>query len=170
MFPMRRLDIYLNDHLAGSMVGVELSRRAARENRGTPAGDLLESLHREIAEDRRTLRAVMGALAVDASPFKPALAWAAEKAGRFKLNGRLRGYSPLSLLVELEGLEAGIVGKRSLWQALERAHGADPRLTAFDFDALATRAESQLERLRPHRLAAAGPALAAEPVVPPTSR
>ena len=38
MFPMRRLDIYLNDHLAGATLGVELSRRAAREHRGTEVG------------------------------------------------------------------------------------------------------------------------------------
>ena len=33
--------------------------------------------------------------------------------GRFKLNGQLRGYSPLSRLVELEILMAGIDAKRS---------------------------------------------------------
>lgn len=33
MFPMRRLDVYLNDHMAGAMVGTELSRRAAENNR-----------------------------------------------------------------------------------------------------------------------------------------
>jgi N-acetylglucosamine kinase-like BadF-type ATPase len=62
MFPMRQLDIYLSDHLAGATVGVELARRAAKSNRGTPTGEFLESLHREISEDRRTLVAVARAL------------------------------------------------------------------------------------------------------------
>jgi hypothetical protein len=162
MFPMRRLDIYLNDHLAGATAGVELSRRAAKHNRGAQCGEFLDRLHREIVEDRQTLRAVMRAVAVDASPVKPALAWAVEKAGRLKLNGEVRGYSPLSRLVELEGLETGIAGKRSLWQALERSHGDDPRLAPFDFDALRRRAEAQLDGLRGHRLAAAVSALAPE--------
>ena len=75
MFPMRQLDIYLNDHLAGATVGVELTRRAANSNRGTPSAEVLERLHREIVEDRRTLVAVVRALGVDTSPVKPALGW-----------------------------------------------------------------------------------------------
>ena len=159
MFPMRRLDIYLNDHLAGSTVGVELSRRAAAQNRGTPSGEFLEQLHAEIAEDRRVLKAIMRALGVDASPIKPAVAWVAEKAGRMKLNGQVRGYSPLSRLVELEGLEVGVSGKRSLWQALGASLGDDPRLAPFDLGALLERAEAQLDGLRAHRLAVADAAL-----------
>ena len=42
MFSLRRLDIYLNDHFAGATVGLELARRAARENAGTSLGDFLE--------------------------------------------------------------------------------------------------------------------------------
>jgi hypothetical protein len=159
---MRQLDIYLNDHLAGATVGVELSRRAARSNRGTPSGEFLERLHREIVEDRRTLVAVMRALHADASPAKPAIAWMAEKAARLKLNGRVRGYSPLSRLIELEGLEAGIAGKRSLWQALARALPGDSRLASFDLDGLIARAERQLEDTRAQRLSAAREALTAD--------
>jgi hypothetical protein len=162
MFPMRQLDIYLSDHLAGATVGVELARRAAKSNRGTPTGEFLESLHREISEDRRTLVAVARALEADTSPAKPALAWAAEKAARLKLNGRFRGYSPLSRLIELEGLETGVSGKRSLWQALTRAFSDDARLASFDLDALIARAEHQLDGLREQRLSAARDALAAD--------
>jgi hypothetical protein len=152
MFSMRRLDIYLNDHFAGATLGMELSRRAAAENRGTALGGFLQALHGEIVDDRRTLRAVMDALGVDASPVKPAGAWLVEKAGRLKLNGQLRGYSPLSPLVELEGLEAGVSGKRSLWQVLGRAFTTDARLEGFHFDALVARAEEQLEGLQEQRL------------------
>jgi hypothetical protein len=168
MFSMRQLDIYLNDHLAGAMVGVELSRRVAKSNRGTPSGEFLERLHREIVEDRRTLQGIARALGADSSPMKPAVAWIAEKAGRLKLNGQIRGYSPLSRLVELEGLEVGVTGKRSLWQALSRAFLDDARLAGFDLDALVTRADQQLEGLREHRLSVAREALTAVPGSPDT--
>jgi hypothetical protein len=159
VFPMRRLDIYLSDHLAGATGGVELARRAAKSNRGTPTGEFLEWLHHEITDDRRTLLAVVRALEAETSPAKPALAWAAEKAARLKLNGRFRGYSPLSRLIELEGLESGVAAKRSLWQVLARAFSDDGRLASFDLAALIARAEHQLQGLREQRLSAARDAL-----------
>jgi hypothetical protein len=159
MFPMRRLDIYLNDHLAGSMLGVELASRALEENRGTPLGCFLERLHGEIAEDRQTLMSIMERLAVDRSPAKPALAWAFEKVGRLKSNGQFRGYSPLSPLVELEGLETGVSGKRSLWQALQKGLPEDGRLEGIDFDGLIRRADEQLSGIQEQRLRCAREAL-----------
>lgn len=159
MFPMRRLDIYLNDHLAGATLGSELSRRAAAENEGTELGEFLQRLHSEIEEERESLRAIMQSLGVETSPLKPAGAWLLEKAGRLKLNGQVRGQSPLSRLIELEGLEAGVSGKRSLWQVLQRAYGHDPRVEKFDFDRLIAQAEAQLQGLLEHRLAVAAQAL-----------
>jgi hypothetical protein len=159
VFSIHRLDIYLNDHFAGATFGMELSRRAAAENRGTKLGDFLNVLHAEIVEDRRTLREVISALGADASPVKPAGAWLLEKAGRLKLNGQLRGHSPLSPLVELESLEVGVSGKRSLWQVLGRAFPADARLERFHLDALVARADEQLQGLEEHRLALAPEAL-----------
>jgi hypothetical protein len=147
------LAIYLNDHLAGSVLGSELTRRVARENRGTQLGEFLERLVVEILDDRQTLESVLRATAVRPSPIKPRVAWALEKVGRLKLNGRIRSYSPLSRLLELEGLTMGIAAKRSLWEALALA--ADPRLAAFDFDALRARADAQLEGIEPHRREAA---------------
>src|SRR5215211_2557931 len=81
MFPTRRLDVYLNDHLAGATAGRELCRRALRHNSGTDLGRFLDGLLREIAEDRRTLEDVATRLGTNRSPFKPAAAWALEKAG-----------------------------------------------------------------------------------------
>lgn len=159
MFPMRRLDIYLNDHLAGSTVGVELSGRAWRSNRGTELGDFLERLHREIIEDRKVLEDVMERLGVDRSVGKPAVAWVLEKAGRLKLNGQLRSYSPLSRLIELEGLEAGVTGKRSLWQVLATGLPDDPRLEGIDLARLEARAERQLSGIAEHRRSSAPEAL-----------
>lgn len=149
--------IYLNDHLAGSTVGIELARRARGENEGTELGRFLDELTAEIEQDRATLRAVMEALGVGPDRAKLALAWAGEKAGRLKLNGRLLGYSPLSRLVELEALTLGVHGKAALWRLLDEL--ADRRLDGFDFAALALRAERQLESLERHRLRAGRVAL-----------
>jgi hypothetical protein len=87
-------------------------------------------------------------------------AWGAEKAGRLKLNGSLLSYSPLSRLLELEGLHLGLTGKLFLWQALEGALGTS--VGGEDLRRLRRRAESQRAELEPFHLAAAREALAAE--------
>jgi hypothetical protein len=153
--PSRYLPIYLNDHLAGSTVGLELALRTAGENAGTDVGAFLRGLATEIEQDRDTLVQLMQRLGIARSRMKVAAAWTAEKLGRLKPNGQLRGYSPLSRLVELEGLAAGIDGKRALWLALGEIRDRDSRLRDTDFDALAERARLQREGLEPYRLAAA---------------
>jgi hypothetical protein len=157
--PSRLLPIYLNDHLAGATLGLELVRRAQRENEGTPLGDFLRGLADEIAEDRRTLVQLMEQLGIEPSRPKVAAGWVSEKVGRLKLNGQLTGYSPLSRLVELEGLTTGIEGKRALWLALAEIADRDERLDRAALETLAERAGSQRERLETHRLQAARDAL-----------
>ena len=147
------LATYLNDHLAGATVGVELARRAKGANEGTSLGRFLGELETEIAEDRATLQAVMAQLGVGKDRFKVAAGWLAEKAGRLKPNNRLFGYSPLSRVIELEALALGVEGKRSLWDALRALE--DPALTEFDFAALIERARRQRDQLHERRLTAA---------------
>ncbi|MBW3665741.1 MAG: GDP-mannose 4,6-dehydratase, partial [Actinobacteria bacterium] len=84
-------------------------------NRGTELQPVLERLVEEIGEDRVTLQQLMRHLGVDGSQIKNTVAVTAERLGRLKLNGQLIGYSPLSRLVELEGLAAGVETK--LYQA-----------------------------------------------------
>lgn len=158
--PSRLLAIYLNDHLAGSTVAVELTRRSLKENAGGELGEVLRGLLSEIIEDQETLLQLMEELGVSRSKAKIAVAWTAEKLGRLKLNGQIKGYSPLSRLLELEGLATGIEGKRSLWLSLAQIRDRNHRLRQVDLDALAERALSQRLRLEPHRLAAAAEALA----------
>lgn len=151
--------IYLNDHLAGATLGLELVRRTVRENEGSSLGMFLSDvLLPEITDDRETLRRLMTRLGIRVSAPKIAAAWAVEKVGRLKPNGAVRRYSPLSRLLELEGLAAGIEGKRGLWVALQAATGGES-VAGFDFDQLAARAESQRMRLEEHRVAAATNAL-----------
>jgi hypothetical protein len=145
------LKIYLNDHLAGSMVGVELARRAKSENADNAVGEYLDTFVRELQEDRSILLSVISALGLKPDVLKQGVAWVGERLGRLKLNGRLTGYSPLSRVVELEALCLGTEGRLSLWRTLRRLSRKDERLGRFDFPALITRAEQQrrtLEQLR----------------------
>jgi hypothetical protein len=150
----RFLAIYLNDHLAGATFGVELARRVRSSNRDdAELGEPLARVCEEIEADRETLELVMDRLAVSRDPVKPTIAWFAEKLGRLKLNGRLHGYSPLSRLVELEGLCIGITGKIELWASLRDSLG--PQWSGLDFRQLSDRAAGQRETVEElHRLAA----------------
>jgi hypothetical protein len=148
----RLLPIYLNDHLAGSVAAIELARRARESNEGTKIGEVVAEVCAGIEADQAILRDVMRRLEVSEDRVKPVLAWAGEKLGRLKPNGQLRGYSPLSRVVELEALLVGIAGKRMLWRALGQTCGS--RLEEFDFKALEDRAEAQRQQLESCRLEA----------------
>jgi hypothetical protein len=148
------LSIYLNDHLAGSTAGVELARRLRASNRDDPEfGPALAEVCAEIEADRETLKAAMDRLGVGQSRLKPLAAMFGERLGRLKLNGRLRGYSPLSRLDELELLQIGVAGKRRLWRALDHTHAEE--LEDFDLGGLAERATGQLRQLEALHLKAA---------------
>ncbi len=152
------LAIYLNDHLAGATIGVELARRLRGSNEGDPEfGPALAEICAEIEADRETLKEVMDRLGVDQGKLKPLAATLGERLGRLKPNGQLRGYSPLSRLDELELLQIGVAGKRRLWRALEHTHADD--LPDFALGALAERATEQLRRLEALHLKAAALAL-----------
>ena len=156
----RLLKIYLSDHLAAATAGVALARRAARSNAGNATGDFLQRLATEIDDDRRTLRRLALDLGVSGSKPKEVVASFAEKLGRLKPNGRLRGYSPLSRVVELEALSVGIAGKLALWQSLQALPDLDRRLDNGDLDELVERARRQRAEVEEHRLAAARTAFA----------
>src|SRR3954470_21287699 len=135
------LAIYLNDHLAGSTGGLELAKRALGSNRDTQFEPAIERLVREIDEDRERLREIMAALGVGEDRLKTLGAFVFEKVGRLKLNGSWVSYSPLSRLVELEGLALGVTGKLALWLALQEVD--DRRLAHFDLPGLEQRARDQ---------------------------
>ena len=156
---MKLLRIYLQDHLAGATGGVELARRARAANQGTTYGDPLAKLADEIEADRRALEGIMEDLGFGADRAKNIAFWAAEKAGRLKLNGQLTGYSPLSRLTELEGLIAGINGKLSLWRSLLEVAPSQPKLDQERLQRLLERGEEQLTTVGELRTRAARDAL-----------
>jgi hypothetical protein len=153
----KHLSIYLNDHLAGATAGIELAKRTLGSNRDGEFGPVLERLVAEIEEDRATLREVMRELGVGEDTVKKVGAFVAEKVGRLKLNGSVFSYSPLSRLVEFEGLALGIAGKLALWRALQEV--GDPRLDQFDLPRLEERAGAQQQTMEEQRRKAARLAL-----------
>lgn len=152
------LAIYLNDHLAGATAGRDLAHRSAASNEGSAYGEFLTGLAAEIDEDRDSLLALMRKLDVGVDRLKVLGGWAAEKAGRLKLNGRLLGYSPLSRVLELEGLTLGVRGKLGLWRALSEIQPSQPKLSGTELARLTERAQNQLDGLESHRLRAAAEA------------
>jgi hypothetical protein len=155
------LRIYLQDHLAGSTGGVELARRVRGAAEGTTYGDALAKLADEIEADRHALESIMDELGFGADRAKNLAFWAAEKAGRLKLNGRLTSASPLSRLVELEGLLTGINGKLSLWRSLLEIAPHEPRLDPERLERLLERGREQLRTVEDLRDRAAREALLA---------
>jgi ferritin-like metal-binding protein YciE len=151
--------IYLNDHLAGATAGTDLADRSASENEGTEFGDPLRALAAEIGQDRDELLAVMRELECQIDHVKLAVGWTTEKLARLKPNGRVFGYSPLSRLLELEGLAGGIRGKRALWSSLREVADAHDALDAPLLDELIARADAQLEVVEHLHVRAAGVAL-----------
>jgi hypothetical protein len=150
------LSIYLSDHLVASSAGRDLFRRAAKSQRDTPRGRDLERLAREVDEDREAQLEMMRSLGIEPSLLRVTAGRAAERLGRLKPNGTVVRRSPLSDVVELETLRAGVEGKAASWEALLAAADADPRLPRARLEELRTRALDQAERVQAlHRQAAA---------------
>jgi hypothetical protein len=140
------LAIYLNDHLTGATGGVELFRRAA-SNIGGAHGEELARLRDEVEQDRESLLSVMRRLGVRENKPMAALAWVGEKAARLKPNGYLVRRSPLSDVIEIEGLRVGVHGKLCGFQVLRAATVGDDRVPTEEVETLIERAEDQQARL-----------------------
>ena len=155
------LGIYLNDHLAGATGGLELARRVAGAQQVPAPQPELRQFADEVAEDRAALLRIMGTLGVPVRSYKVWAAWAGEKAGRLKPNGRLTTRSPLSNLVELEALRLGVEGKAAGWRTLRELADRDGRLDAGQLDNLISRARRQADFLEESRVRAARQVIAA---------
>ena len=152
------LKTYLNDHLAGSVMAIELAERTMRENEGGPVAARLSPLVEQIREDQTVLKGVIERLGTGESSLKKAGAWLAEKAGRVKLGGTDEP-GELSRLEVLEILTTGVHGKRALWRALRVVAARYEELRGLDLDLLERRAVEQHDELEAMRLEAAKAAL-----------
>ena len=83
----KAMGVYLNDHLAGAMLGSDLAEQLQKENEGTRLGELMATLAPTIEEDRQTLIDLMERMGTSKNPVKQATTWLAEKTSRAKLEG-----------------------------------------------------------------------------------
>ena len=142
------LETYLQDHRAGAAMGSDLAHRLAEENAGTPYEDFLVGLAQEIDGDVEMLEQVMGRFGISTPALKIAGAKVGEKLGRLKPNEQLTGYSPLSRVLELEGLRGGVQAKQGLWDSLREVAEHDDRLDPEQMAELQAKAQKQLDGLR----------------------
>src|SRR6266705_2089102 len=96
------LGIYFNDHLGGSIAGVEVAEKLRSKNEGTPFGTALAGLVLEVKEDRATLENLMDRLGIERNPAKQAAGRGLEKLGRLRTSKQLTGSAEVSRLMDIE--------------------------------------------------------------------
>lgn len=163
------LATYLNDHLAALTGGLELARRSLGAQQGSatdPVRAAVEPVVELLDGDRRALLDVLSDLGVGVQRHKVVGGWAAEKVGRLKGNGSLLRRSPLSTVVELEGIQLVLGYDAALWRTLEslRSDGELRLADARPADRAAAAAEcvesiEEVRRRESVRVLAADPAL-----------
>jgi hypothetical protein len=155
MIDEERLGTYLQDHYAGSAAGIELFRRAAQQQSDPAARTALTALVEEVENDRAALERFLAAVGKRPDPVKNAGAWLAEKLSRLKPNGELLHRSPLSDVIELEGLRLAVEGKAAGWRVLRRLAEDEDRFDRSELDRLLKSAADQIDLLEKLRITAA---------------
>jgi hypothetical protein len=125
------LEVYLKDHLAGSIAGRELAART------------MPDLALEIEEDQIILESLMSELGIAPARAKGVTLWLAEKLSRPK--------HPEGLFA-LEVLALGIQGKIALWRALKQIADTEPYVGVLDLDHLIERAQRQFDEVERERV------------------
>ena len=153
------LATYLNDHLAGSVLALELLDHLVAERTEAAEARILADVHAEILADRQLLEAFMARLGIAVSRPRQATAWLTEKLSELKLRLDDPGHGALRRLEALEAVSLGILGKQALWQALAAAAADAPELDQLDYADLVRRATEQHRVVETLRLHAAREAL-----------
>jgi hypothetical protein len=152
------LATYLHDHLGGAKAAIELLEAMRDRQRDKPLGDFAAHLLAEVQADRDTLQRLAEKVGGHSNLIKEFTGWLGEKAARVKLSPD--SDNAFETFEALEFLTLGVLGKLGMWQALDAASTNDPRLSGYDFEQLATRAESQYQEVDQQRKQAARIALA----------
>ena len=153
------LATYLNDHLAGSVVAVELMDNLETAYAETPIANFVNGIRMEVEADQRELQELMSRLEISESRTRQVSAWLTEKLTELKLRLDDSARGNLRLFESLEALSLGIEGKKSLWLALAAAAEISPQLRLLDYERLQARAETQRSRVESKRIEIAKVAL-----------
>jgi hypothetical protein len=146
------LATYLNDHLAGSVVAVELMQSLESSYEGTLVATFVRELRADIEADQKELQRLMSSLEISESRTRKASAWLTEKLTALKLRFDDSEDGNLRLFESLEALSLGIEGKQSLWRALSAAAELSPEMRTLDYGVLQRRAQEQRDRVESKRI------------------
>lgn len=138
---------YLRDHMTGADAAIELVEELA-DHGDARDGPLFGRLLRELREDRDVVSALLVTRGGSQASVQRIAGWAGGAALRVMTRGR-RG--ELALFRSLEGLSAGIQGKRCLWrtgQTLEPAVRAPGQRSFAELEARAIRQWDAVEEYR----------------------
>jgi hypothetical protein len=149
----KAMDVYLNDHLAGAMLGSDLAERLQAQHEGTALGELMGSLAPQIEADRQTLIGLMERMSTSKNPLKQSATWVAEKASRAKFSGLTSNQPELGTFMAIETLALGVRGKECMWKALKEVADQHPPLASMNLDELIDRAHAQHSALERERIA-----------------
>jgi hypothetical protein len=150
---MHVLAQYLDDHVSGSALAIELTERLAKRFEGERRGDFFASLLGEIRRDRDVLEDIVRRIGASPSRLGTTAGWAAEKLSRPKLKDA--GSTGLGDLESLELLALGIMGKAMLWRALGSVAAMHDVISDADCRRLEARARVQYESVERLRMQAA---------------
>ena len=116
--PDERLGIYLNDHRALVVGELALADRARRACEGTRFAHHLTLHVSSTAVDLDDIDRMLDAIDRRVDRLKSTGARITERFGRLKLNGQMTGSSPLSSVVEVEGLIAASQARQTMWNVM----------------------------------------------------
>lgn len=145
-----RLRIYLNDHRALLAAEHSLAQRSLEANQRSSLGQLLGRVVDQNRADQSVVEQLLDRVGGSANPVKKIAAIVGERFGRLKMNGQLTGYSPLSRVIEVEGLLATTAVRRAMWNAIA-ALAIDDEVTT-DAAVRADTADEQHDLLAAHHV------------------
>jgi len=155
------IETYLNDHLAGSSLGVALASTLSSRFTGTPGEGVLKEIVSEFEGERGELKRLMKHLEISESNLRKAGAWISEKFLETKLTLEAKDVS----FFRFEGLEAlsvGIAGKHLLWVCLSGLAKRSERFRVLNYEKLIDQALSQRARVETLRMESAKDSFLAE--------
>ena len=139
-------ELYLSDHLTGATAGVNRGERMVADYVDTPVYAQLGQITERLVAERDFLEKLIHGLGFSRKPYRQAVAWAGERIGRLKGNGRVASRSPMTLLLETDLMRGAVRSKVGVWETLRDyapALGLDPAV----FEELIDSASHQLDLL-----------------------
>ena len=126
----RVVRVYMGDHLTVMRAGRGLAGRMLRCGAHARCEDDVRAAAAAFDAGCRTLSSLLRQLGASPPRSKLLAGAAAELLGRAKLNGRLRGRSPLSEVLELEALTATLALTATGWRGLQASGIAADQVVA----------------------------------------